>query len=64
MINGMNETAFSITNADKVSQTKALLRAVSVKILSSAAQECSNKLYNKSRTNRSNGVRGLQSTDV
>ena len=35
---------------------------VSVKILPNAAQQCRNNLYDKFRTNDSNGVRGLQST--
>jgi len=39
-------------------------RDVSVKILPTAAWQCRNDLYNNSRTNRSNGVRGLQSTNV
>jgi len=39
-------------------------RKVSVKILPTAAKQCGNKLYNKSRTNWSNVVRGLQSTNV
>jgi len=37
-------------------------RDVSVKILPNAAQQCRNNLYDKFRTNDSNGVRGLQST--
>ena len=35
---------------------------MSVKILPTAAQQCRNNLYDKSRINRSNRVRGLQST--
>jgi len=33
---------------------------VSVKILLTAAQQCRNNLYDKSKTNQSNGLRGLQ----
>ena len=39
-------------------------RDASVEILPTAAWQCRNKLYNKSKTNRSNGVRALQSTNV
>ena len=39
-------------------------RRMSVEIASAAAQQCRNKLYSKPLTNRSSGVRGLQSTDV
>ena len=39
-------------------------RAVSQNILNCCVHFCRNKLYNKSRTDRSTGVRGLQSTDV
>jgi len=38
-------------------------RDVSVKILLTAAQQCRKKLYNKPRTNPSNGVRELKSTN-
>jgi len=38
-------------------------RDVSVKISLTAAQQCRNNLYDNSRTNRSDGVRGLQSTN-
>ena len=39
-------------------------RDLSVKILPTVAEQCRNNLYDKSRTNRSNGVRGLLSTNV
>jgi len=45
-------------------QTDRARRNVLGKILSSAEQQCRNKLYNKFRTNRSNEVKGLQLTSM
>jgi len=54
-----------VLNVQKAGPTLSELPRVSVKVLPTrpTAQQCRNNLYNKSRTNRSNGISGLQSTN-
>jgi len=53
----------AVTLTTRSSVTLTARRNMLVKILLTAAQQCWSNLYDKSRPNRSNGVKGLQSTN-